>query len=73
MMAKDGASGTSLKEGALVDGRVWIENPLAIGAEAAGAESSESFLLLDGVLRDQPRPWGSILIITIFIIVVIIK
>lgn len=73
MMAKDGASGTSLKEGVLVDGRVWIENPLAIGAEAAGAESSESFLLLGGVLRDQPRPWGSIFIITIVITIVIIK
>lgn len=34
--------------------RVWFENSLVIGAEAAGAESSESFPLIGGVLMDQP-------------------
>lgn len=34
--------------------RAWFENSLVICAEVAGAESSESFPLIGGVLMDQP-------------------
>lgn len=47
--------------------RVWLENSLVIGAETAGAESSESFLLIGGILMDQPLHSGSILIIVTII------
>lgn len=50
--------------------RVWFENSLVTGAEAVGAESSESFLLIGGALMDPPLHSGSILpIITVVIII----
>lgn len=49
--------------------RVRFENSLVIGAEAAGVESSESFLLIGGVLVAQSLRSGSILVIIIIIII----